>query len=420
MIGDDMAGTVRYTQLETRTARMRLKLGRAYWRSLVTGQLTLGYSRRSGSPGRWIVRTYLGGERYKQSTLGLADDISDADGSAILTFDEAVGAARASYKANNRDAIVSIVTVADALREYIDWLKVHRATGLDAERRANKLILPELGRIRLSDLTTERLDRWRNDLVKSPALLRTAKGAPQNFKPAPVTADEMRARRSSVNRIWTILRAALTKAFRDGHVRDDLAWRRIKKFENVETRREGFLSIGECRRLINACDPQFRPLAEGALLTGARYGELCALRVRDFAYNKIHVAHSKSGKPRHIVLSEEGVKFFDAFTAGRSPDAMMFEGWVRSRQSKPMYAACKRANIKPIGFQQLRHTWASHAVMNGMPLMVVARNLGHSSTLMVERHYGHLHDSYIDEEVRKAAPTFGIEAPQGNVKPIRR
>lgn len=38
-----------------------------------------------------------------------------------------------------------------------------------------------------------------------------------------------------------------------------------------------------------------------------------------------------------------------------------------------------RAKISPaISFHGLRPTWASHAVMNGMPLMVIARNLGHA------------------------------------------
>ena len=57
---------------------------------------------------------------------------------------------------------------------------------------------------------------------------------------------------------------------------------------------------------------------------------------------------------------------------------------------------------------QLRHTWASHAVMNGTPLMVVAKNLGHASTVMVEKHYGHLAESYIDDAIRAGAPKFGF------------
>ncbi len=52
----------------------------------------------------------------------------------------------------------------------------------------------------------------------------------------------------------------------------------------------------------------------------------------------------------------------------------------------------------------LRHTWASLAVMNGVPLLVVARNLGHSDTRMVEKHYGHLATSYVREAIRAAKP----------------
>ena len=55
--------------------------------------------------------------------------------------------------------------------------------------------------------------------------------------------------------------------------------------------------------------------------------------------------------------------------------------------------------------------------MAGMPLMIVARNLGHADTKMVERHYGHLAPSYVVDQVRQHAPRFGIGG--GNVKAIR-
>jgi hypothetical protein len=44
--------------------------------------------------------------------------------------------------------------------------------------------------------------------------------------------------------------------------------------------------------------------------------------------------------------------------------------------------------------------------------MVVARNLGHADTRMVERHYGHLAPSYIADAIRAAAPTFDIRPDQ--------
>ena len=55
--------------------------------------------------------------------------------------------------------------------------------------------------------------------------------------------------------------------------------------------------------------------------------------------------------------------------------------------------------------------------MAGMPLMVVARNLGHADTRMVEKHYGHLAPSYVADAVRKSAPKFGFK-PERKVVPL--
>jgi hypothetical protein len=45
--------------------------------------------------------------------------------------------------------------------------------------------------------------------------------------------------------------------------------------------------------------------------------------------------------------------------------------------------------------------------MAGAPLLVVAQNLGHADTRMVERHYGHLAQSFVAETIRRTSPTFG-------------
>ena len=55
--------------------------------------------------------------------------------------------------------------------------------------------------------------------------------------------------------------------------------------------------------------------------------------------------------------------------------------------------------------------------MNGTPLLVVAKNLGHADTRMVERHYGHLSGDYVKAVIRENAPKFGFKA--GNVMPMR-
>ena len=61
-------------------------------------------------------------------------------------------------------------------------------------------------------------------------------------------------------------------------------------------------------------------------------------------------------------------------------------------------------------FYTLRHTYCSHAVMNGMPLLLLAKNLGHEDTKMVEKHYGHLADDYVKKQIRRYAPRFSFAA----------
>src|ERR1700682_5541617 len=159
---------------------------------------------------------------------------------------------------------------------------------------------------------------------------------------------------------------------------------------------------------------EFRDLVRAALLTGCRFGELASLQCRDFNPDSgtLHIRTSKSGKGRHVVLHDEGIELFRGLTAGRPGVELMLrkpdgDRWGKSNQTRPMAEACERAKIEPpANFHCLRHTYASHAVMAGAPLLVVAKNLGHADTRMVEKHYGHLSASYVADAIRAAAPRF--------------
>ena len=241
--------------------------------------------------------------------------------------------------------------------------------------------------------------------------MRTKTGAAQRYGAKAEAGDDdaIRRRRASTNRTLTILKAALNKAWRGGKVASDAAWRRLEPFEGADAARVRYLTIAEAKRLINASKADFRLLVRAALATGARYGELADLRVSDFNPDSgtLHIRTSKSGKGRHIVLADEGVSLFASQAAGRPTNAVLLpkeDGgeWKSAHQARPMKAACKSASIDPeANFHCLRHTYASHAIMNGAPLLVVAKNLGHSDTRMVERHYGHLAPSYIADAIRR-------------------
>ena len=82
----------------------------------------------------------------------------------------------------------------------------------------------------------------------------------------------------------------------------------MKPFHDVDAPVVRYLTEAECVRLVNACPADFRQMVSAALLTGCRYGELAALRVRDFNPDAgvLTIRTSKSGKARHVVLTDEG------------------------------------------------------------------------------------------------------------------
>ena len=266
----------------------------------------------------------------------------------------------------------------------------------------------------VAELTAEQLRRWLATMAAAPAQSRPKAGKPR-YRAEPTTEADKRARRASANRVLTMLKAALNHAYDEGHIANRDAWgRRLAPFKKVEVARIRYLTVAEAERLLNACDPEFRPLVRAGLETGCRYGELITLEVCDFNSDAgtLAIRQSKSGKPRHVVLTEEGAAFFQRHCAGRSGHELMFrhddgDAWQRSEQARPMAKACTNGEIKPaISFHILRHTWASLAVMNGTPLLVVAKNLGHTDTRMVEKHYGHLAPSFIADAIRAGAPRY--------------
>jgi integrase len=410
-----MARAVRDALLDTRTARGRLKARKKpYWRGLEPG-LHVGYRRPLSGPGKWVARHYIGDERYEIEVIAVADDFSDADGVAILNFHQAQTLARSRMvsRAHAAAGKTKPLTVADAIESYIEFLETNRKSGREGRYAADAFILPALGKIEVAALTTDQIQDWLTKLAKAPARIRTKKGNKQQFK-TQTHPENSRRRKSTANRILTVLKGALNRAWRGGKVAPDIAWRRVEPFEGVDSARIRYLTLDEVKRLLDACPPAFQRLVRGALETGARYGELCALLVSDFNPDSgtVGISKSKSNVPRHIVLTDEGAAFFASVTKDRPGDEPMFlkdddQPWLRDHQKDPIAEACELAKIKKANFHVLRHTWASHAVMNGVPLLLVAKNLGHHDTRMVEKHYGHLAPSYVTDAIRAGAPRFG-------------
>ncbi len=313
----------------------------------------------------------------------------------------------------------SSITVADVLEAYFADRKQRGSKGLSKDRAAARArIIPFLGGIKLARLTTQRIRDWQTALETAPRLKRAPVGQVSRLsEPTHITdVDAVRARRATANRTLTVLKAALNHAYHEGRVVSDDPWRKVKPFRGADAPVVHYLSDDECRRIVNAADGPFRDLVKGALVTGCRYGELTRMRVGDFNAQSgtITVQEAKSGKPRHVALTDEGQSLFASMTAGRTAREPIFKRddgktWGPSHQQRPLEAACARAKIEPAAtFHILRHTYASALAMRGVPMGVIAAQLGHSDTRMTEKHYAHLSPNYVADTVRAALPALGI------------
>lgn len=414
-----MARMIRHPALATRTAREALKPRKApYWFPLDQG-CALGYY-RGMTGGAWWARCRDAEGNYASEKIALADDREDADGHAILGFYQAQTKARdwiaQQVRMRRGGGEAGPFTVAKACDEYLASFGDHRPASREhVEAVIEAHIRPKLGAIKCSELSSPRIRQWHEQVARTPARKRSKAGAPVAYFDAPTDAEGMRKRRVTANNILTVLKAILNAAWRNERIANDDAWRRVRAFRNVNQPRIRHLTAAEARRLVNATDEQFRPMVNAALLTGCRYGELRTLRVSDYDPERqtIYVRMSKSGKPRHVPLTEEANRFFQHVTLGKAADAHPLHKrngspWGKSEPSRYMARACLAASIEPaIGFHILRHTFASLALMHGVSLEIIAKTLGHADTRITERHYAHLAPSYVHEVIRAKMPALG-------------
>jgi integrase len=125
------------------------------------------------------------------------------------------------------------------------------------------------------------------------------------------------------------------------------------------------------------------------------------------------VGTPKSGKSREVPLAASIVAALKSHRHLRGdlvfsdPDGAMFK---KGETKWPLWRACKKAGLRRIGWHVLRHTFASHLAMRGVPLKAVQELLGHSTIEMTMR-YAHLAPAVKREAVaqldRPAPGEFG-------------
>jgi len=170
--------------------------------------------------------------------------------------------------------------------------------------------------------------------------------------------------------------------------------------------RQRFLSQDEIGRLLAACDridhPYLSLFIRFLLLTGARKGEARTSKWRDmeFATGLWRVPMTKNGRSRRVMLSEAAIDVLRRTeTRARDlaqptgPDDYIFQnprtGTCYNSFHIAYFKARDAAGLADVRIHDLRHTYASLLINNGVSLYEVQELLGHSSSAMTQR-YAHL------------------------------
>lgn len=253
--------------------------------------------------------------------------------------------------------------------QYVVWAENQRSF------RSKKYIIQELvsrfGNLQLRQFSTLMLEQYQMEKLK------------EGKKPA------------TINRTLACIKHMFTKAI-DWDLVESEVLKKIRKvkFLQENNRRLRYLSVEECKKLIEACDRHLRPIVITALNTGMRKGEILSLKWEnvDLRHGFILLQKTKNGERREIPINDTLRAVFQSIPRRLDVPYVFYDevtGKPYKDVKRSFKTACRKAGIYDFKFHDLRHTFASHLVMAGVDLTTVKELLGHKDLKMTLR-YSHL------------------------------
>jgi integrase len=217
---------------------------------------------------------------------------------------------------------------------------------------------------------------------------------------------------ATVNRELACLKHMYTKAIEWGYVKANPV--KTVKLLKEPPGRLRYLRVDEVEKLLQACIDYLRSIVICALNTGMRKGEILALRWKDVDLNNhnLTVKKTKNNEIRVIPINQTLYQELSVLSK-KSGGEYVFsngKGHPFGDIKKGFSSALKRAKIEDFRFHDLRHTFGSHLVMQGINLKTVQQLMGHKEIQTTMR-YSHLSPEYVQDAISKLD---GVWTPYGH------
>jgi integrase len=275
---------------------------------------------------------------------------------------------------------------------------VRRSTKVSYESSFRLYLLPELGQLKLDEISRDKILDLIATLVK------------RNFS------------KDTIRLVLAALRCVLNHAQETGLIVANPATKLGKFYKQAKRVHEEIEPLSSTEVPVFFATvlkefPDHYPLFLCAIHTGLRSGELAGLQWGDIDFNgkfltvrrnvvQGRVNRTKTDKTRRVDLSDEVLATFHDLLRRKKEERMArgkneIPDWVfaNSNENAPdmqniknhyFFKCLQRAGLRRIRFHDLRHTFASLLIQNGEPLAYVKDQLGHASIKMTVDVYGHL------------------------------
>lgn len=196
---------------------------------------------------------------------------------------------------------------------------------------------------------------------------------------------------SAINRELECLAGMFTKLAESGLYIGENPVHCITMLKRANTEMS-YLSNDEIKRLLDRLDGDNKRIVLLCISTGARWGEAAKLKREHIVHNRVNFLHTKTGKMRTVPISSEVASFI------LTKDSGLLFSKASYREIREILLAVKPNLPRGQRVHVLRHTFATHFMINGGNIVTLQRILGHASITQTMA-YAHFAPDYLKDAI---------------------